>query len=950
MKSLYTLLLIAFVSFSAKAQLSQWSYYEDTTGTLSSPKAADLNNDGILDIVMGSGAEDKTKVTTIAIDGSDGTLLWKSTNQNEVFGSAVFYDANKDKVPDVLMCGRTGILSCLNGANGNTIWEFFDRDKKEASDSGWHNFFQPQVLPDLNNDGYDDILVVNGGDKSKSYTDTVGRPAGNIMLISGKNGNVIAQIETPDGQEAYMAPVVHDFNNDSKLQVIFGSGGETMSGALWVIKLEDLLNENNKRAQRLAFTGKKGFIPPPAIADLNDDGFDDLIVNAYNGKIMAFSGEDFKKMWTVHEEGFETQCTPAIGNFTGSHHPDVLTVLFKGNAPNFKDYMQVLIDGQSGKVVWMDSLSDLQFASPNAFDYDNDGFDEALFSFNYLSGSDFTHSLSVYDFQTNKETLLVSGEKGINLSSTPLISDLDGNGQVDIVYSVRKSTTNPIATDGIYIKMIPGVSRMPAWGIAWGGYLGANNSSQYNFEGQICSISKLDISLSKKQPSCNGYKDGYLGIIASKGQKPYVYNWNDGNTSAIRDKLGQGVYYVRTMDNSGCYSIDTFKLKDPYEINIFGDSTFCEGEASGNARITSSGCVCANSGCKYVWNTGGEDHGLYGVKAGTYTVILTHTDGCVVYDTVTVFNASPILDSVRKFNISCYGEDDGRIELFPADSMDFRAKWFHGVKANFLDSLVADTYRVELRDWRWCFDTLEFVIKEPKPLQKTIVDYTHVNCFGDSTGSIEVSAQGGWKPYSFFNGVKGQKDSLIDVLKAGDYDVYAVDSAGCYTDTQTVALFERAKIELAFGSTPQTDPFNENGKAWVKATGGLAPYKYLWNFNATTNDTLFGVKANTYKVKATDSLGCIASGEVVVDFSTSTGNQVEQDLFLAYPIPIKNTLFIKANESSLIRLTNLSGKIIYEQMAGSSITSIDCSDLTPGVYLLQCRHEEEMKTIKIFVD
>lgn len=649
--SICCLLLIGAVQ-GVFAQLSNWSYYEDTTMTFSSPRATDLNGDGIKDIILGAGAEQQTKVSAIAVDGEDGSLLWKKNADDELFTSAVFLDVNGDGTKDVIIGGRTAELHCFNGKDGSSIWEYFPYNKKKTVDSGYYNFYQPQIIPDQNNDGVNDLLITNGGDKSKSYTDTVGRPAGKIMVINGKNGNLMAKIRTPDKRETYMAPVVHDFNNDGKLQVIIGTGGETMSGALWVIDLEHVMKKKVDKATQLLFTGKKGFIPPPCIANLNGDGYDDLIVNAYNGDVIAFSGEDFSQLWRVDLQGYETQCTPAIGNFVGSHHPDVLAVLYKGNAPAFKDYIQLVINGRTGEIAWRDSLADLQFASPNAFDYNGDGFDEALFSFNTKSGAVFTHSIATYNFQNNKIEYLVSAEKGINLSSTPLLEDLDNNGELDLVYAVGKNDANPTADDGIYIKMIPDICETPVWGVAWGSYLGTGHNGVYTFRWKNCSSSLLSVALTKQQPSCNFKEDGSLALTVSPGAKPIRYNWSDGTSKSGIDNRGEGAYQVRVIDNDGCTQLDTYKLKDPYEIEIRGDSTFCFGDASGNAVISSSGCQCAHSGCVYEWSNGGEDHGNYGVKAGVYTVILTHLDGCVVYDTVEVFNTDPILDTAIIHHIS----------------------------------------------------------------------------------------------------------------------------------------------------------------------------------------------------------------------------------------------------------------------------------------------------------
>lgn len=414
-----------------------------------------------------------------------------------------------------------------------------------------------------------------------------------------------------------------------------------------------------------------------------------------------------------------------------------------------------------------------------------------------------------------------------------------------------------------------------------------------------------------------------------------------------------GTYIVRYMDQQGCFQLDTVKLKDPYEVEISADETFCPNEATGAAYISSSGCKCANSGCKYKWSNGGTDHSIYSLEPGIYTIELTHADGCKVYDTVEVRRSHPIIDTLWKRNISCYGFDDGEIFLQPFDSIDFAAKWLHNQDTVWhLDSLEPDTYRVALRDYRWCFDTLEVIVKEPKRLNFLVKDYLNIDCHGETTGQIELSGMGGWKPYRFYRDSLGFSDSTLKNLEAGTYEVFVLDSAQCSTDSQTVTLFQRPKLELQLGSNPQTDPFDENGAAWVVVSGGLAPYRYLWDHKNEIGDTIHNVKANTYEVAVTDSLGCKATGEIEVeiDLSTSVYDGSEDMMLMGYPNPSNGVLTVRAKPNSVLTLIDINGKEVYRKQTSNEIISIDCSGLKKGVYLLQSRHGTEIQKVKVVVD
>lgn len=62
-------------------------------------------------------------------------------------------------------------------------------------------------------------------------------------MVSGRDGTVIQQLVVPDARESYYSPVIYSKKNGAKT-VLFGTGGETHAGALWVIDLDDLLAGN----------------------------------------------------------------------------------------------------------------------------------------------------------------------------------------------------------------------------------------------------------------------------------------------------------------------------------------------------------------------------------------------------------------------------------------------------------------------------------------------------------------------------------------------------------------------------------------------------------------------------------------------------------------------------------------------------------------------------------
>ena len=143
-----------------------WSVLFRGHNTFSSPRAVDLNKDGVLDIIVGAGKEEFEYADTaiIALNGINGKLLWHLPARDQVFGSAALKDITNDGVNDIFISGRSAILMAINGANGKIIWEYFpENNRAKAYKIGLFNFYNAQFVPDQNGDGVEDLLVANGG-------------------------------------------------------------------------------------------------------------------------------------------------------------------------------------------------------------------------------------------------------------------------------------------------------------------------------------------------------------------------------------------------------------------------------------------------------------------------------------------------------------------------------------------------------------------------------------------------------------------------------------------------------------------------------------------------------------------------------------------------------------------------------------------------------------------
>lgn len=459
-----------------------WSQELSGVGTFSSPRISDLNQDGIGDIILGTGREEFVACDTavFALDGATGNMLWKVSARDQMFASAGLKDITGDGIVDIVIGGRSAELKAIDGSNGQVLWEFYEAKEGEiAADAGWFNFYNPQFIPDQDGDGIEDILVSNGGDVRVEPYDPA-RPAGNLLVINSLTGKLLAKAQMPDGNEIYMSVIAKLMVGEYDLCVIFGTGGETLGGNLYATKLSDIMKEDLSKAYLLASSPDKGFIAPGVWADINLDGIHDIVVSAVDGRILAFDGKTFEPLWSVTMPGTEIYSSLAVGYFTGDEAPDFFTSVAKGKWPKLEWNRQYMIDGGKGEIAFADSLGFYQTSSAVAADLTQNGREEVLLSVNYqvfdtLQRKSFKNMLVAIDFGSNKVIELGAYFEGNNISSTPWMGDLDGNGKLDIVYCHSTNRYQTYTFDGMKVHRISTDIPLPS-PIKWGGYMGSRGN------------------------------------------------------------------------------------------------------------------------------------------------------------------------------------------------------------------------------------------------------------------------------------------------------------------------------------------------------------------------------------------------------------------------------------------------------------------------------------------
>ena len=832
------------------AQSMEWTTFLDTSTTFSSPRCADLNNDGVKDIVIGGGLDGVPSTYGVnAYDGVSGSVLWNFASEDEIFGSATFQDITGDNIPDVFIGGRYGEFYAINGSTGNMIWEYFPYSTTVALDSGVLNFYSPQLIPDQNNDGFQDILVANGGNHAAPAWDTL-RPPGALMVIDAFTGDLLAKDYVPDFEETYCSPIVVDFLKNGNLTIVYGSGGENDKGSLWRVPLSSLMANDISTSVQLASNPSLGFIAPPSVADMNDDGFLDIIAQGYNGTLYCFNGVNNSQMWQVPNTGTESSAAPVIGNFIGDKTPDVFAVLFKGAAPSFSDFYQVLIDGNTGSIVWKDSIAQLHYASANAVDLDLNGRDEAIISVNYHTGTHFEHQLKTIDFQHNIIADLYIPEGGVNLGSTPLIEDLDNDGLLDFVFAFRADSLNPMGQNGFHVTRLEGQQTVPGVGIAWGDYMGTYDDGHYNYTGTNCG--SVNANLTSIDKSCNFNNDGSASVAPSGGIAPYSFLWSNGEISNSIDSLAYGNYTVIVTDSTGCFDEVTFLINNPTLASLNTTNISCNGLSDGSIAVNSTGGVAPYS---YTWSNGDTTAIIDSLAIGNYSVTVVDANGCTQMSSASMYDPY-IINFGGIIAPNCPGDSTGQATVNSSGcSCMFSGctyLWATGITTHTGTGLWPGWQVVQINHSDGCVVIDSVEIPVALPILDTL-SVTHLNCATDSTGRIELVLNN--PSITTINWSNGSTSDVNDKLIAGDYILNLTDTRGC-THTDTIEVLSPDTLFVNHLYTTDVVCFGDSsGIIELAVTGGLPNYNYNWSNGATANPGI-GFTSGYYAVDVTDSLMC----------------------------------------------------------------------------------------------
>jgi gliding motility-associated-like protein len=428
----------------------------------------------------------------------------------------------------------------------------------------------------------------------------------------------------------------------------------------------------------------------------------------------------------------------------------------------------------------------------------------------------------------------------------------------------------------------------------------------------------MSINLSVIPLTCYASNNGAINTTVSGGNSPYTYVWNGGFFTQNRTMLASGNYSLTVTDFGGCSATTTTFVPEPLQLSIATTASplACTGGPTGSVTTTVIGGTGPYS---YWWGSGYVTPNRINVNAGTYTVTVTDANGCTATASSTIANYVGMIVTATSTNIVCYGANTGSILTSTINGTPgYTYAWSTGATSQNLTSLTTGTYHLTVTDSRSCTVTGSVFVSQPSfpiTINATVND---VVCNGNNNGSISITPTNGSAPYSFIWS-DGFFTQTRTALTAGNYSVTVTDNKGC-TGSSTYTINQPQPIIISTSVTNETCFGGNTGAITLNATGGNAPFTFLWTGN-TTNQNKTNVSAGTYNVTATDNHGCSATASATVTQPTAVGALLN----------VTNVSCSGSNNGSIITSAN-GGQSPYTYSWGNGILTPNRSNLPAGNY------------------
>ncbi len=440
-------------------------------------------------------------------------------------------------------------------------------------------------------------------------------------------------------------------------------------------------------------------------------------------------------------------------------------------------------------------------------------------------------SAGTFDVQITDNAGCIINEPIVLVQPIPITADIDATPTNLVCYGDTNATVSAINVlngEGVYQYQL---NVYDPTGTTITSTSGAQSSSIFNnlgagiysitvSDGWSCGIETIQVTISEPvevmanliqltQLTCTA--QAQIELSATGGTGPYEFSVDGspgsyaamagGTTHTFTVPAGPYQYYVR--DAFGCEAMISNQVTVdpivPLDIIIDDSAAFinCTGEASATIMATAVGGL-GNYSYELFSDPGlttsvagpqttGEFNGLI---AGQYYVNVISVDCQATSSVIDIIDPAPLqIDRQESTDVTCAGLEDGTITVEVSGgtgeiqyAITPNLNQFDTV--NTFTDLAPGIYDVIAQDRNGCFETFQFEILQPTPIQVQAINIMHEVCFNSADGSFELDITGGTAPYESSLNSNADADYVLDQvlfqnLPAGTHVVFVRDAQGC---------------------------------------------------------------------------------------------------------------------------------------------------------------------------
>ncbi|NBC03974.1 MAG: T9SS type B sorting domain-containing protein [Bacteroidetes bacterium] len=349
-----------------------------------------------------------------------------------------------------------------------------------------------------------------------------------------------------------------------------------------------------------------------------------------------------------------------------------------------------------------------------------------------------------------------------------------------------------------------------------------------------------------------------------------IYEWSTGQTDSTLEVRETGTYAVTVTDSNGCsLELSRFvEVADSIDAGVTITNAAGTND-NGEINVSPSGGF---SPYRFLWSTGENSPSITGLSDGNYSLTITDDEGCEAEFSFTVdFIPDPFIVRSSASTISCFGEDDGAINLSPEGGRSpYNFEWSDGSNTEDRMNLTPGSYEVTITDSAGREEVLDYTFVEPDPLE-LITKVSSPNCKGFSNGSIDLEISGGRPDYQItINGTELGHTSATNLL-AGSYTIEVIDRSGCVI-TEEVKISEPELITVNYLEEPPRCFGYEDGRIEIQDISGGTP-PYAANLDGVEIDIsgIKGLGSGEYILQIEDDNACLWQERIVLE----TPEQIE---------------------------------------------------------------------------